>query len=509
MKRLLLLTLPLLLSASDAELMKEIQFLKDRILKLEQLVKKDSTQTIKKEPDIEITKLQEQITENKLDLEEVMPILEVVERKSILDKINFSPEIDLRVDKMDYDIGAIAGENTKIYNNSDASLNGLQRRDEYSKSFKPAGFIRVRLNMDAQLDKDVKFNGRMIFTQSSQTDERLCILSRDIKSSSANSAFTLDRAYFDYRANKNFTFSFGLLPTTGGTPMNFAQNTQRKSMFPALVFDMNTYGVIGTQKLGDNTYARAIIAKGYTLRPDCYSYQCNRENIDNANVFGLYFDTKIDAIGDSLVSFGVNMLNDFKAHPFLGPDIDSDYAKNLGDMYTLGLGIDSKNIADSGLTLFAHTAMSIPDGNGKKDDYQIVAISGVQDLEDGLTASGQSGFSEADYAQGAMLSDNGYSFYLGAKYSILPTLDFGTEYNYGSKYWFSATQGAEDIYNKLATRGHVGEAYILWQFHKYLNAKIGYMYTNENYTGSGWHFGEPVEKDGTQKISYINISAKY
>ena len=38
---------------------------------------------------LEITKLQEQITENKLDLEEVMPILEVVERKSILDKINF------------------------------------------------------------------------------------------------------------------------------------------------------------------------------------------------------------------------------------------------------------------------------------------------------------------------------------------------------------------------------------------------------------------------------------
>ena len=492
MKKLLLLTLPLVLlasEASDAKFMKEIEFLKERILKLEQMVKKNSTNITKKTPDEKIVKIQKQVNENKLDLQEVLPILDKVERKSILDRISFSPELDLRVDQMDYELGKISGEETQ-------TANGEQRRDEYSKNFKPSGLIRVRLNMDAELDKDVNFHGRMLFVQSSQTDERLCILSRDIKSKSANSAFTMDRAYFDFKAKKDFTFTFGLLPTTGGTPMHYAQNTQRKSMFPALVFDMNTYGFIGTQKLGENTYARAIIAKAYTLRDDCYSYQCNRENIDNANVFGLYFDTKVDALGDSLLSFGVNMLNDFKAHPFLGPDIDSDYAQNLGDIYTLGLGIDSKNINNSKLTLFAHTAMSIPDGNGKKDDYQI-------------TQSNPDGFSEADYAQGKMISDDGYALYLGGKYEIVPTLDFGAEYNYGSKYWFSATQGAEDVYNKLATRGHVGEAYILWQFHKHLNAKIGYMYTNENYTGSGWHFGEPVSKDGTQKISYINISAKY
>ena len=508
MKKLLLLTLPLLLLASDADLKKEIESLKERILKLEQMIMKSSTNTSQQVTNEKIIKLEKQVNNNKLDLEEVFPTLDTVERKSILDKINFSPEIELRLDQMDYSLGKISGENTKIYNHRDASLNGKQRRDEYSKDFKPAGLIRVRLNMNAELDKDVNFHGRMLFVQSSQTDERLCILSRDIKSKSANSAFTLDRAYIDYKANEDFTFSFGLLPTTGGTPMHFAQNTQRKSMFPALVFDMNTYGIIGTQKFGDDTYARAIMAKGYTLRDDCYSYQCNRENIDNANVFGLYFDTKIDALGDSLVSFGVNMLNDFKAHPFLGPDIDSAYAQNLGNMYTLGFGVDSTNIADSGLTIFAHTAMSIPDGNGKEDDYQILSSTPAE-KEAGLTASGHSGFSEADYAKGEMLSDNGYSVYLGGKYSILPTLDFGTEYNYGSKYWFSATQGAEDVYNKLATRGHVGEAYLLWQFHKHINAKIGYMYTKENYTGSGWHFGEPASKDGKQQISYINISAKY
>jgi len=508
MKKLFLLTLPVMLMASDAELLDEIKFLKERINRLEKLVGQNTTDITQKVPLVKIATLQKQVNDNTADLMESIPILENVERKSILDRINFSPELELRADKFDYKVGNITGENTLIYNNADSSLNGKYRRKEYSKDFKPSGYVRFRLNMNAQLDEKVKFNGRILFTHSSQTDERLCILSRDIKSNSANSAFTMDRAYFDYQANKNFTLSFGLLPTTGGTPMQFAQDTQRKSMFPALVFDMNTYGVIGTQKFGKDTYGRLILAKGYTLEADCYSYQCNRENIDNANVLGVYFDTKIDALGDSLMSFGVNMLGDFKAHPFLGPDISANDSHNLGNIFTFGLGLDVKNVASSDLTVFAHSALSVPDGNGKKDDYQILS-STTAEKEAGLTASGKPGFSEADYAQGEMISDNGFAFYLGAKYELIPTLTLGGEYNYGSKYWFSATQGAEDVYNKLATRGHVGEAYLMWQFHKHLNTKIGYMYTDENYTGSGWHFGEPAAKDGRQSIGYLSISAKY
>ncbi len=508
MKKLLLLTLPLLLSASSVTMLQEIKFLKERIKKLEEMVLQNSSDITKKVPKVDIAILERNVQNNSDDLLDVIPILDDVERRTILDRINFSPELDIRLDQMDYTLGDISNEDTLIYNNEDASINGKYRRKEYSKEFKPSTYLRFRLNMTAQLDDKVKFNGRLLFTQSSQSDERLCILSRDIKSNSANSVLTLDRAYFDYHANENITFSFGILPTTGGTPMQYAQSTQRKSMFPALVFDMNTYGVIATQKFGENTYGRAILAKGYTLEAGCYSYQCNRENIDNANVFGLYFDTKIDTLGDSLMSFGVNMLNDFKAHPFLGPDIDANNAHNLGNIYTLGLGLDVRNIADTGLTLFAHTAMSIPDGNGKKDDYQILSSTQAE-KEAGLTASGDAGFSEANYAQGEMIDNNGYAAYIGARYPIVPTLDFGAEYNYGSKYWFSATQGAEDVYNKLATRGHVGEAYLIWQFHQHLNTKIGYMYTDESYTGSGWHFGEPESKDGRQTISYISISAKY
>jgi len=458
----------------------------------------------------QIKELKKQSDSNQADLNEYIPIIEASETQSLLDKLDFLPELEVRMDKMDYELGEIEGENTK------ALYDGVeeQRRDEFTKDFEPALAVKFKMNLDGNIDKYTKFHGRFIFTTSSQSNERLCILSRDIKSVSASSAFDVDRAYVDLTPNIGsdyaFTFSFGILPTTGGTPMNFALNSERKSMFPALVFDMNTYGLIGTQKLGNGNFLRLIAAKAYTLKAEFYPYQCNRENIDNANIFGAYYESEFKLLdGKALLSFGINYLADFKAHPYLGPDVNSEDANRLGDIFTYGLGLDIRDLADDKLTIFAHTAMSHPEANGAEDDYQLVDDNddGVPDTN--LTVSGLAGFSTADYAKGPMISDMGYSVYLGLKYDLNNDFDFGLEYNRGSKYWFSTTQGAEDMYNKLATRGDVLEVYGTYNFHKYIYAKLGYMYTNEEYTGSGWHFGEPAKKDGTQKISYLSIKAEF
>ena len=452
----------------------------------------------------EVQLLKEQAAQNDNYIDQGMDILEKVETKSILDKVNFSPELLLRFDQFDYKTGKIEGENTEIYN-PDGTSTGLQRRDEFSKHYNIASSIRFRLNMSADFD-DVKFHGRLLYMNSSQSNQRLCILSRDITSSSTvGSAFDVDRAYIDYAITPNLTFSFGLLPTTAGTPMQYAQNKKRNSLFPALVFNMNTYGAILTQKFAQNSYARLVLAKPYTLRPQFYPYQCNRENIDNADIVGLYGDTRFHFAGNSLISYGVNVLNNFKAHPYLGPDIDSSYAHNLGTMITFGLGLDIEEFLDSKTTVFAHTALSNPHPNGTQDDYKITQyVNGI-----GLTDGGYTGFTEADYASGTMLTKNGYSLFVGTKYDLNTAFNFGAEFNYGSKYWFSATQGAEDTFNKLAVRGYAGELYTTWKFHKYLNVKLSYLHIHENYTGSGWHFGEPAKKDATQSIGSLSLEARF
>ncbi|MDD5717140.1 MAG: DUF3373 family protein [Sulfuricurvum sp.] len=448
----------------------------------------------------EIAYLKHQVQHNTEEIQDTLPILERVERKAILDKVDFTPELELRFDQLDYRLGEIENENTTV-------AGGIQRRDEFSKSFEPAGTVRFKLNMRADINDDLKFHGRMSINRSSQSNQRLCILSHDIKSSSSLTGMDVDRAYFDYtvseEGDQKSVLTFGILPTSGGTPTQYSQNSTRKSMFPSLVFDMDSYGLIATQKLNNTTFLRAVIAKAFTLNPNMYIYQCNRENIDNATIAGAYFDTRLNFFGKAMLSTGINVLQDLKAHPYLGPDIDEANAHVLGNMITFGLGIDIEEVADQPLTLFAHTALSNPHGNGQKDDYKIV------DTVKETTLSGQAGFTTADYASGEMLSANGYSIYLGGKYAITSALDIGAEYNHGSKYWFSATQGAEDIYNKLSTRGDVAEVYGIWQFHKFLYTKLGYLYTKENYTGSGWHFGEPAHKEGTQRALYLSIKAKF
>ncbi len=478
MKKTFLLSIPALLFATQSNMELKIQKLEN-----------------------EMQVLKEEMKYHQDDLDERMPIIEMAEKKSILDKINFSPELLLRFDKLDYKNGMIEGENTKI----SVPLHPMfteQRRDEYAKRFDIASSIRFRLNMDMSLD-DIKFHGRMLYMNSSQSNQRVCILSRDIKVGDAGSAFDVDQAYVDYSPNKgsdySFTFSFGLLPTSGGTPMQYAQERPRTSMFPALAFNMNAYGIIGTQRFNEDAFLRIILAKAYTLRANFYPYQCNRENIDNANIMGAYGDARFHFLGNSLLSFGVNALNDFKAHPYLGPDIDASDAHNLGTMVTFGVGIDVEKVANSDTTLFLHSALSNPHANGQIDDYKIINPTDPNDP----------GFTTADYSTGTMLTSNGHSVYLGAKYDFNEAFNVGAEYNYGSKYWFGATQGAEDMFNKLATRGSAYEAYGVWKFHKYLNSKLSYLSIHETYTGSGWHFGEPAKKNATQSIVSLSLEARF
>ena len=484
-----LISFPLMGDANDATL-KKIESLQKELQQLKQ-------------------KLKEQ-KEIELENEE---ILEKVETKSILDKINFAPQLELRFDKLHYENNYIEGEDTKIappsYGGNAPAPGTLQRRDEYTKNFDIATTVYFDLMMSAQLDKYTKFHGRLSFANTTQSHQRMCILSRDIKAQSSSSAFDVTLAYFDYtplpNSDYSYTISLGILPTANGTPMQYAQNAKRMSMFPALVFDMNSYGIIYTQKI-KSIYARAVFAQAYTLRPVFYPYQCNRENIDNATIAGLYLDDTFTLLGSqALLSAGFNALLDFKAHPYLGPDVTSADTEVLGNIYTTGIGLDLPKIYQGNLDFFAHAALSIPDGNGKVQDYKITHYQNGE----GLTANDTPGFTEADYASGTMLEKNGYALYSGMKYTFNEHFDIGAEYNYGSKYWFAATQGAKNMFNKLALRGSGYEIYAHWMLNSHLFAKFGFLDMHEHYTGSGWHFGEPARKKADQHIGYISLNARF
>jgi hypothetical protein len=94
--------------------------------------------------------------------------------------------------------------------------------------------------------------------------------------------------------------------------------------------------------------------------------------------------------------------------------------------------------------------------------------------------------------------EEGYGFYAGIQVPA-PKGKLGLEYNYGSKYWTPFTQAQDDVVgSKLATRGQAGEAYYIVDINPNMFLKVGAIYYDYKYTGSGAPVGKPQEIDDVQ-----------
>jgi hypothetical protein len=99
-------------------------------------------------------------------------------------------------------------------------------------------------------------------------------------------------------------------------------------------------------------------------------------------------------------------------------------------------------------------------------------------------------------------SHDAWSVYAGVRYDF-GTTQLGGEFNRGSKYWFNFTHAADEILlSKLATRGNVYELYVNQQIGKYGQLRIAGLQYDYEYSGSGWHLGEPKKLDDTPMLGF-------
>lgn len=440
--------------------------------------------------------------------DEMEEIVEEIEKKSFQDRINLSSELRFRADQFSYRL-------TKLKTGLEGSEvdRDAVEGDPFEKQYEPHYAVMLRLNMTATIEENAKFFARLVGSRSSQNNQRLCVLSRKITAEpeNKNMAFDFDRAYFDLKFldtdGGKFYLSTGILPTSGGSSSNIIENAPRKSMFPSLMFDSNVMGAILTGDFSESvgiekSFVRAIGGKAFTLNPGQFYYQCNRETIQNMDVGGLFFETKLPVVSENILYIGANRAGNIKATPYLGSSstsVDIKTLKPLGDITNYGAGLEVRNLA-SDWDLFFHYAISHPDGNGNRIDFT--------DTNPDLAATGNF-YTTADYARGELLNEEGYAYHTGFRHALCDCVTWGGEYNRGSKYWWSATQGSEDVFNKLATRGEAVEAYINYYHDRMINFRAGYLGMHESYTGSGWHFGEPAEKSGDQQNYYLIISTRF
>lgn len=406
---------------------------------------------------------------------------------------------------------------------------------------------RLRLNMKAKVADNVNFAGRLTMYKNWGD-------STGVKVFDSFNSFTMDgtdggnttgdflrveRAYFDWNqiGGSPFYLSIGRRPSTYGPPSQYRENELRGGTPSGHLVHFNFDGITAGAALEDATGIPGLTARF------CYG-QGYESEMGNGTLFA---ETDVD--DTHFAGFNVDMYNDgttflqltaFRAFdiadsfkglammPFADNDGDGipddmnggayisrfQGRENIGDMNLVGIGLTREE--DNGLNWFASLGWTRTEPNANfnpmglggllYDALPVMQVSGIR-VDDNGNFAGVDMEHTGDYVRSKDWDKerNGYSVYVGVQMPA-PKGKVGLEYNYGSKYWTPFTQGQDDIVgSKLAARGHVGEAYYIIDINPNMFLKIGGIYYDYEYTGSGSPVGLPKKVKDVQDGSEFSM----
>lgn len=382
---------------------------------------------------------------------------------------------------------------------------------------------RLRLNMRVKATEDLEFKARLAMYKSwgmmnNPVDytynngmgggyAMLSSLSFDGSSTRqpTDNALRVDRAFMNWNAigGTPVWFSIGRRPTSDGPPAQFRMGVDERLATPVAYmdypFDGASLGYAYKSLFGIEDFpgrVRFCYGRGFESGPTE-----NGDGLNDVDFAGLSWDvySKDDRFF-SIQSFSAfNMFNvpdnvTF-ADPFEFAKWEASMTNNLFNPLVAGqdMVLNRTNLGNIYHTDAVYTSKVENLNYFLTGGWSRTKAEGYDGLGTSLLGSWWSEPEDKD----------GYSVYAGVRYDI-PDSPFklGLEYNYGTKNWISFTPGHDDLYaSKLATRGHVVEAYGIWnipageaisRFGKAF-MRLGYQHYNYNYTGSGFWLGEPLK----------------
>jgi len=381
---------------------------------------------------------------------------------------------------------------------------------------------RFRLNMDAKINQNLSFSGRLamykVYGDSSEVkfmNGSLSDVYLDGNTASVphGDILHVERAYFNYKKDLGeipINLSLGRRPATDGLTSEYGNYSLEGGSPAATIINWQFDGASLNFGLEDKT---GIPGAAFKL---CYgvgfesgygnSYSLDGSSVVDDATFGGFIATFFDNDETSMVlnyAHAWDITDGFSGTvvmpfiPYENSDGTITFTPNTGgyisrmqassnigdfDMASLVLRTNlAERLADIDFFLAPSWSRTDPSGISSSTYYQMM---------------GQGLVSTAD-ANGNLDSHNGYCVYTGVLFPMPLEARLGLEYNWGSEYWFNMT-GAEDslIASKLAARGQVYEAYWIQPIYKdNFFVKLGGQYYDYEYTGSGNPFGAPVKID--------------
>ncbi|MDY0189844.1 MAG: DUF3373 family protein [Desulfuromonas sp.] len=366
---------------------------------------------------------------------------------------------------------------------------------------------RFRLGMKFKVAEKLTFDGRLAMykswgNQSNPTSNgpyymnSFSEMDGQTTRQPSDSVLRVDRAYINWTniADLPIWFSIGRRPTTDGPPEHIRLGTGKRMATPisfmnyafdgaslGMVFD-NPFDFMGYSKI------RFCYGRGFEAGP-----LEDGDTLDDMDFGGFSWDiiNKGDRFANIQSFLAANIINVPDGVTFYNPielAIDPDHTisngtldqENLGNIYhTTAVYMDK--VADLNYFVAGGWSHTDPDG--------------CDEMGSTLLGSWWEDPGEKD----------GYSIYAGVRYDIDDLgLKVGLEYNYGTKYWISMAPGHDDMTQaKLATRGHVGEIYAIYDLpvgellgkDSKVFMRVGYQHYEYDYTGSGSWLGAPADVD--------------
>ena len=390
---------------------------------------------------------------------------------------------------------------------------------------------RLRLGMKADIASNMNFAGRLTMyknwgdTTGSKVFDSWNAFTMDGTDGGSTSGdwLRVERAYFDWKniGGSDFYLSIGRRPSTYGPPTNFRENELRGGTPTGHLVNFNFDGITVGYHLSEITGI-----EGQTVR-FCYGQGFESEwgngtlfndditaNLEDTHLGGFNIDVFND--GQTFVQATLfraqDIVDGFKgtiAFPtqyaaLFAPTLYSDLQKfqtfNFETRYTPTTVIGNINLAalgfsreeDNGFVWFGSVGWTQLDPNGEAGMFGGLGTDAVYEAT--LSEDGSEIYMVPTRAEDDDTQD-GYGVYVGIQVPA-PMGKFGLEYNYGSKYWTPFTQAQDDLIgSKLATRGHAAEAYYIFDINRNAFIKVGGIYYDYEYTGSGSPVGKPQNVD--------------
>jgi len=369
---------------------------------------------------------------------------------------------------------------------------------------------RLRLNFDAKVSDNISFTGRLTMYKAFGDSTGVQVF--DGQPTSMNTDGTtsgvpnsdqvrVDRAYFSWNniGGSKLYLSIGRRPSTGGPPMNYRQDELRGGTPSGALIDYQFDGITVGYKLTDKMIYRLCWGVGYQGGfGNGDLLKLPQDRLKDTQFLGANLDlwNSDDTLVQATYAHAFNVTDGFNGevvltvNPLTGDPVNAPVvmrytpSANLGGIHLFGMNVTHKAGA---VDLYFSGNLSATRPNGQTTPF------------------------------GGLMSDpfetpvnrTGYMTLVGVRYNFPndERTKVGFEFNHGSEYWFNFAQAADDIIApKTDTRGNVFEAYLTHRISERFIFKgdfIRYLY---DYSGSGWHLGEPKPLDSMPTLGFPTYS---